>query len=70
MSKPWNQMTDEERAAEKRRDDIKFKAIAAVIFTVIIGVILSITLLIRAKAPCWVFPLKEAPSRCLVVNPR
>jgi len=38
----------------------------------IIGVlaILALVFWIRHSAPCWVFPLAEAPSRCLVVNPR
>ena len=68
--KPWNQMTQDERAASKRRDDIIVKVIAGLIFTVIIGVILGVTFFVRAKAPCWVFPLREAPTRCLVENPR
>ena len=68
--KPWHQMSQEERDAANRRSELITKVIAGLIVFLIFAVIISITLVIRYAAPCWVFPLKEAPSRCLVVTPR
>ena len=56
--KPWSQQAREESEWIE-------KALAAVIVALILAVILGFTFFVRAKAPCWVFPLKEAPTRCL-----
>ena len=45
--------------------DTQAKIIAAFVVTLIIVAMLGLTFFIRAKAPCWMFPLYEAPTRCL-----
>ena len=47
-----------------------WKVYGTLIGLIILAVILGLVLWTRHSAPCWVFPLAEAPSRCLVVNPR
>jgi len=49
------------RRRAKRREDIIVAVIGALIVLAIIGLVLWM----RAAAPCWIFPLREAPTRCL-----
>lgn len=63
--KSWSQMTQDERDAANRRSERIVKVIAALIVGLILVAILTVTFGVRRYAPCWIFPLKEAPTRCL-----
>ena len=47
-----------------------WKVYSVLLVLLVLAVIVGLVLWIRHSAPCWMFPLAEAPSRCLVVNPR
>lgn len=49
----------------KRNSDRISNALAAVLVALLFAAIIGLVLWIRAAAPCWVFPLKDAPTRCL-----
>jgi membrane protein required for beta-lactamase induction len=39
--------------------------LAVLFWVVVIGGIVALILWTRHSAPCWIFPLAEAPTRCL-----
>lgn len=61
MSRDWR-IEEAERNAKAEREG---KIIAAVILIVVAAAIIGLTLWIRHSAACWIFPLAEAPTRCL-----
>lgn len=64
------QKIDRERREARARSERRWKAAGTAIGILLFLAILALVLWMRHSAPCWIFPLAEAPSRCLVVNPR
>lgn len=64
------QRVERERREARARSDRRWKAVGIVIGVLLFVAILALVLWMRHSAPCWIFPLAEAPSRCLVVTPR
>lgn len=50
--------------------DRTWKVLGTLTGILLVGGILGLVLWMRYSAPCWIFPLAEAPSRCVVVTPR
>ena len=60
-------LTPEERKRRLRRNR-REKWVVRIIGTLIILGFIALALWMRAAAPCWIFPLKEAPTRCLTIG--
>ena len=54
--------------AKRTSDPWWVKTLAVVIVLAVLAVIFGLVFAVRVYAPCWIFPLKEAPVRCLVVK--
>lgn len=65
MSENWIEKRDAERRAKAKRNDLITKILAGLIVFAMIVAIVGVVLGVRRYAPCWVFPLAEAPTRCL-----
>jgi hypothetical protein len=51
--------------ADRDKEDRAVKVIAAAIVALLLVVVLGLSFAVRVYAPCWMFPLREAPVRCL-----
>ena len=60
----WKREEAERRRRAKRKENI----FVGVVGTLIVLAIIALVFFVRAKAPCWIFPLKEAPTRCLTID--
>lgn len=54
--------------AKRKGDPWWIKALAILVVAAFLAAIFSLVFAVRVYAPCWMFPLKEAPVRCLVVK--
>jgi hypothetical protein len=63
----WRERERLERAARRKRER-REKVIVNIIGTLVVLAIVALVFWLRAAGPCWLFPLKEAPTRCLTIG--
>lgn len=49
-----------------RREPLGIRVVVAALVTLIVLAIFGVAFAIRVYAPCWVFSVATAPTRCLV----
>ena len=56
---------DRLRREARLREENRTKVAGTLLGVLLVVAILGLTLWMRHSAPCWIFPLHEAPTRCL-----